>query len=178
MVIIAIALLILGIVTRLIPHAPNATALTAIALVASLYLGNRLLAFIIPAVALLVSDMFIGFYDWRIVTSVYISFLLGWMLVFFSKKKNKLSTTVISLAGSSLLFFIITNTAVWWFSPWYEKNIVGLLYSYELGLPFLRNMFVGDFVYSVVLIGVFEFVYFMVHKFRNRHLSHTVISRV
>jgi len=150
--------MVFGIATRLLPHAPNATALTAVALICSLYLGNRFLSFIIPTVSLIVSDAFIGFYDWKIMASVYVSFLLGWILVSFCKKKNGLASVGMSLAGSSILFFLITNGAVWLFSPWYEKSIAGLLYAYELGLPFLRNMFVGDFFYTLGLIAVFEAV--------------------
>jgi len=155
---ITVGLVVLGMATRFIPHAPNATALTAIALISSLYLGNRLLSLIIPMAALIISDAFIGFYDWKIMASVYISFALGWALVSFCKKKKGFGVAGISLASSSILFFLITNGAVWLFSPWYEKSIAGLLYAYELGIPFLRNMFVGDFVYTLGLIAVFEAV--------------------
>lgn len=173
---ITIGLLVLGMATRFLPHAPNATALTAIALVSSIYLGNRFLSLIIPMAALIVSDAFIGFYDWKIMASVYISSALGWALVSFCKKKSGLGMTSLSLAGSSILFFLITNGAVWLFSPWYEKSIAGLLYAYELGLPFLRNMFVGDFVYTFGLIAVFEFAYFLAYKRHEKSFAVTAYS--
>ena len=174
---IAAGLIVFGMATRLLPHAPNATALTAIALVSSLYLGNRFLSFIIPAIALVISDALIGFYDWKIMTSVYISFALGWALVSLCKKKNGFGGVGISLASSSILFFLITNGAVWLFSPWYEKSIGGLLYAYELGLPFLRNMFVGDFVYTWGLIAVFEAVLVLRTRAEITYPSRLHISR-
>lgn len=154
-VLIALSLVLFGAFVRLFPHLPNMTPVTAIAFAGGLYLGRRW-ALILPILILLVSDVFIGFYDWRIMASVYGSFALIGCLSFLARRYKNVLTVGLSVISASLLFFLITNAAVWLFSPWYEKSITGLLYSYELGIPFLRNMMVGDMLYSALLIGAFE----------------------
>lgn len=153
---IAICLLIIfAIAVRLFPHAPNMTPITAIAFTGSLYLGRRW-GMILPLLALFLSDLFIGFYDWKIMLSVYGSFALIGLLSFVSAKHRGLVPLGLSVLGASFLFFFVTNGAVWAFSPWYEKSISGFLYSYELGLPFLRNMLIGDVMYTSALVVMFE----------------------
>lgn len=156
--IITICLLIFfAIAVRLFPHAPNMTPITAITFVGSLYLERRW-AILLPILALFLSDLLIGFYDWKIMLSVYGSFALIGLLSLVAAKYRSLLPVGLSVIGASLLFFFITNGAVWAFSPWYEKTISGLLYSYELGLPFLRNMLIGDVLYTTALVAVFESV--------------------
>ncbi|MDO8514839.1 MAG: hypothetical protein Q7S50_04845 [bacterium] len=149
------ALVCFGIMVRLLPHLPNATPITAIAFAGSIYLGKRW-SMLLPLCALFLSDMFIGFYDWKIMASVYGSFALIGCWSWMSRKYSGVLPVFLSVIASSLFFFLITNAAVWLFSPWYEKSIFGLLYSYELGIPFLRNMLTGDIVYTASLLGAFE----------------------
>lgn len=158
LVIAIISLVVFGVLARLIPHAPNMTPIAAIAFTSSLYLGKRW-AVILPLAALFLSDIFIGFYDWRIMLSVYGSFALVGGMSWIAEKYRSPLPVGLSVVGVSLLFFFITNGAVWLFSPWYEKSIAGLLYAYELGLPFLRNMFIGDVIYTAILVAVFEFFF-------------------
>lgn len=158
-------LILFGVIVRLLPHEPNMTPITAIAFAGSLYLGKKW-ALVMPLLVLLLSDLLMGFYDWKIVLSVYGSFALIGLLSFVAIKFRKVLPVGLSLIGSSLLFFLITNAAVWAFSPWYEKTFSGLLYSYELGLPFLRNMLIGDILYTVALVSVFEISYLL---YRRRH---------
>jgi hypothetical protein len=153
-------LLALGIGMRLLPHAPNLTPITAIAFVSAIYLGGRF-AFILPIGAMMLSDLFIGMYDVRIMASVYISFLIIATMSLIAKKLKQKVHAYYLVIGASLSFFLITNTAVWFFSPWYEKSMSGLFYAYELGLPFYRNMLIGDIMYTTALIGVFELIIFI-----------------
>jgi hypothetical protein len=157
-IVVVLSLILFGFTIRLLPHAPNMTPITAIALVGSLYLGRKW-ALILPCLALFLSDAVIGYYDWKIMLSVYGSFILIGFLSFIVSKYRTLFSVGVSLVSASVLFFLITNGAVWAFSPWYEKTISGLLYSYELGLPFLRNMLTGDVLYTTALIIIFESAY-------------------
>jgi hypothetical protein len=157
-IVIVFSLVLFGLAIRFLPHAPNMTPITAIAFAGSLYLGRRW-ALILPCLILFLSDAVIGFYDWKIMLSVYGSFFLIGFLSFIASKYRTIFPTGLSVISSSVLFFLITNTAVWAFSPWYEKTIFGLLYSYELGLPFLRNMLIGDVLYTTVLVVIFESIF-------------------
>jgi hypothetical protein len=140
-----------GVLGRLVPHLPNATPITAITVSGSRYVG-RVWAVVIPLLAMALSDVVIGFYDWKVLLSVYLSFALIGVATSLLKKDTGIMPTMLFVVGSSLLFFVITNFTVWLSSPWYEKSIPGLLYCYYLGLPFLRNMLVGDLVYSTILL--------------------------
>lgn len=152
-----ISLIGVGIVGRLIPHIPNATPITTITLAASKYLG-RSSAILIPIITMVISDAVIGFYDWRILISVYGSFALISLVSIVAQKYPTLLPSGFVLISASLLFFLVTNFSVWFFSPWYEKSISGLLYCYTLGLPFLKNMLIGDVFYSVALFGTLKVV--------------------
>jgi hypothetical protein len=167
-----VGLITLGLATRLLPHLPNATALTAIAFTSSVYLGTRW-SLLMPVLVLFLSDLVIGFYDWRIMASVYFAFLVIGGLSFLSRKYKGFSPMFLSVSASSVIFFLITNTAVWAFSPWYEKSLAGLLYAYELGVPFFRYMLLGDLGYVFVLFGLFELVRFGVkEKVQQAKLVH------
>ena len=147
-------LIALGVAGRLAPHLPNATPVTAITLAARRELG-ALWAYVVPLAAMIASDAAIGFYNWKILISVYGSFVLIAALSHFIRHAS-LGKAIFFAALSSVLFFIVTNSAVWLFSPWYDKSIEGLLYCYWLGLPFLRNMLLGDVLYAAGLLGAFK----------------------
>ena len=122
----------------------------------AVYLGRKW-AIILPLVTLFISDLSIGFYDWRVMASVYGSFALVGVLSLLLRKYPNILTGAAITALSSFLFFLITNFAVWAFSPWYEKSLTGLLYCYTLGLPFYRNMALGDALYTPLLFAVFAY---------------------
>lgn len=170
LILIVVLLVVCGVLGRMLPHEPNMTPIVALMFVSSLYLGRKYLVFLIPLSALAISDFFIGLYDWKIMFSVYGSFFLIGLLSLLTKKHKTFLGVALPLCASSVLFFLITNGAVWFFSPWYEKSFVGLLYAYELGIPFLRNMFVGDVLYTVSLVALFELVYAtsLVVRVKNR----------
>lgn len=153
-------LIIFGIIMRLLPHAPNMTPITAIAFVGGLYLGKKW-AFALPLGTLLLSDLLLGTYDWRIMLSVYGAFACIGLFGLLAARYRAVLPVGLLVIGSSLLFFLITNAAVWAFSPWYAKDITGLMYAYELGLPFLRNMLLGDIIYTATLVGAFESIRLM-----------------
>ena len=156
---VIVGLLLVGfiILARLIPHLPNVAPVTAVALVAAAYLGRRW-AIVLPFLGMLLSDLFIGFYHWPIMLSVYGSFMLIGLLGSVLVKYWRLPVVAYS-AGASIFFYIITNFAVWAGSAWYPKTIAGLWLAYEMGLPFLRYALVGDFIYTLVLSSVFALAY-------------------
>jgi hypothetical protein len=147
---VILGLIAFGIAGRLFPHLPNATPINAVALAARRYAGARW-AYIAPIAAMLASDAVIGFYDLRILASVYLSFALIAGMGAFAGKSFR--GTLLYAVSGPFIFFLTTNFAVWLFSPWYEKSAAGLAYAYALGIPFLRNMFLGDCAYVLVLLG-------------------------
>lgn len=156
-------LILLAIAVRFLPHLPNATPISAIALFGGVYL-NRRLSIILPLAAMFLSDLFLGLYSWPIMLAVYGSFamigLLGWWLA----KHRGVLTTIGTTAFGSAIFFVVTNWAVWQFGNWYPHTSAGLLASYVAGLPFWRNMLLGDLFYVGVMFGAYEGVRYWANR--------------
>ncbi len=147
----------LGLLARLAPHFWNFAPITAIALFSGAYLGRRWGA-MVPLAAMFVGDLFIGFYEWPLMITVYACFaLFGLAGSIISKNKNFKSVLALSLTAS-ISFFILTNWAVWQFSPWYAKTFSGLIGCYTNALPFYRNTLLGDVFYTLALFGSYELV--------------------
>lgn len=146
---VIIALIVIAAIIRLLPHIPNVTPITAMALFSGVYLTNKKHAFIIPLLAMFLSDLFLGFSS--ITLFVYAAFILV-SYIGFSSKKVSIKTILIS----SISFFIITNFGVWLIG--YPKTLNGLLECYTLAIPFFRNSLIGDFFFAGVMYYGFEFV--------------------
>lgn len=155
--ILVIALAAYGVLARLMPHSPNFVPITALALVGGLYLPRKM-AYIVPLAAMLVSDIFIGFYHPLIMISVYGCLLLATYMGTWAKKHKNIGTIIGITFASSILFYLATNTMVWAFGALYPRTLAGLLESYTLALPFFRNSLLSDFFYTGVLVGGIEAV--------------------
>ncbi|HWH16354.1 MAG TPA: DUF6580 family putative transport protein [Candidatus Paceibacterota bacterium] len=146
-----------GLLGRLVPHPPNTTPVTAIAFAAAKYVGSAW-AIAIPLFVMVLTDLIIGFYDWKVLVSVYGSVAIIGGIGMLAKRARP-PVVILLVMASSALFFLVTNFAVWAASSWYPPTFEGLVASYVAGLPFLRNMFIGDVFYAASLLGVFEWVY-------------------
>lgn len=148
----AIALTIGSILIRLWPHPPNFTPLGATALFGGAKL-SRPWNYVLPLFILFTTDLVLGFH--ALMPYVYGCFALS---VFLAEKYLKGSVTARKLTilatANSIIFFLVTNFGVWLQGHLYPHTIAGLTESYVMGLPFLRNMFAGDIVFT---LGVFGF---------------------
>ena len=175
LILAALALIAFVITLRLVPHLPNMTPVIAAGLVAGAYLG-RSYGYLVPLAALIISDLFIGFYDWRMMASVYVSFaLIGGIGFLMRKYRGVQNYALLAICGSTF-FFLTTNTAVWAFSPWYEKSLSGLLYALELGVPFWRNMLFGDILYTALLVGACELAIATYAKYQHTPATTSLVS--
>ena len=133
--------------TRLVPHPPNFAPITAMSLFAGAYFTRKQLAFIVPLLAMLISDLFLGFYTISIF--VYLSFaVITWM----GQQKNRVTPKLVLLG--SVLFFLISNLGVWLL--YYPKTIDGLVTCFALAVPFFTTSLLGDIFYSVILVFGFS----------------------
>src|SRR6516225_8749973 len=142
---LAISLVGLDIVARVAPHAPNVTPIAASAVFAGMVLRSRALALAVPIAALLLSDLVVGAYDWRIMGVVYAALALPALAARWGLARPVLS--------SSLLFFATTNFAVWAFSGMYAHDLHGLIHCYVAALPFLWNTVAGDMLWTTLLFA-------------------------
>ena len=152
---------------RLLPHPPNFAPIGALALFSGAYLDKKY-RFILPLMAMIISDIFLRFH--ADMPFVYASFIL--IILIGSQLKNKVNPARLLTVSiiSSVLFFIITNFGVWATSEMYTKNFSGLMQSYAMGIPFFRNTFISDLLYS--------FVYFYGYQFIAKHISQISPSTV
>ncbi|KKS67129.1 MAG: hypothetical protein UV36_C0012G0007 [Parcubacteria group bacterium GW2011_GWC2_42_6] len=125
----------------------------------------------LPLAAMLVSDYFIGFYDWQVMASVYAgvaaAFAIGWYL----RRHLKWYGVLFASFASSVTFFILTNFAVWAFFNWYPHTWAGLASCFTLALPFFRNALLGDMAYSVLLFGAYELAFYLIAKKKTTAIS-------
>ena len=136
---IILSLLVLAVITRLLPHPPNVTPITAIALFGGCNIKDKNLAFVLPLLCMFLTDLFLGFH--MIMPFVYLSFMC---ISYIGINSEKITNGTIF--GSSLLFFLVTNFGVWFFG--YPNTLAGLVSCYTLALPFFVNTIIGDLVFT------------------------------
>ena len=155
-----IALILILALARLIPHPPNFTPIIAVAIMSGYFFKNINLSFLTLVVAMLIGDLFIGFYENMIF--VYASLLL--ITFVFYKISNKINFKSLFIYGfiGSLIFFIISNFGVWALgSPGvydivYEKNLNGLVECYILAIPFFGNTFLSTVIFAYPAIFIYK----------------------
>jgi hypothetical protein len=152
---IVVALVVIAAAARFFPHPANFTPIVAMAIFAGAYCGKRYFAMLLPIVAMLVTDSFLGFYPemWGVYVALIASVMIGFLL---RKKVTVLGVVGVSLA-SSVVFFAISNFAVWAGGLCgYPHTVEGLNTCYMMAIPFFRNEVLGTLVYSGLLFGAYE----------------------
>ena len=143
---------------------PNFAPIAAMALFSGYFFRSAKVAVLVPLLAMALSDLFIGGYEWQMMAVVYGALTLPvafrvLLRKYLAMERGSASSAAIGLSGlltcslaSSLFFFLVTNFA-WW--PWsmYEQNWEGLILCYQQGLPFFRNTLAGDLFFGTVLFG-------------------------
>jgi hypothetical protein len=154
-VLVFASLIGLAIASRLVMALPNLHAVTAATLFAGFYFRNRLVAALVPFVAMTVSNWIIGGYAWPVMITVYAAMLMP--LAFRGLLLAKLSAT--RVAGSAMIstavFYLATNGAVWLTALWYPRTLEGLVACYVAALPFAANALLGDLAFSAILFGAY-----------------------
>ncbi len=152
---LVIGLISLGVVARWVPHPPNVTPLTALALFGGAYLSRRW-AIGLPLLAVVLSDLVIGLHETIAFTwgAFALAGLLGWWL----RRQPSPKRILLASCTGSMLFFLVTNFGVWLVGEqgtMYPHTIDGLVGCCVAGLPFLRNTFAGDLMWTTGLFGLY-----------------------
>ena len=102
----ALVLIFILAFSRIIPHPPNFTPILGMAVFAGATFDKKIYSFLIPLVAMVLSDLFLGFHSSMIIIylAICLNVLIGVYIVNISYLK-----IISSLAIGSLVFFIITN---------------------------------------------------------------------
>jgi hypothetical protein len=150
---VAAALIVFGVVMRLLPHPANLAPVGAIALFGGAILPRRY-GWWLPLAVLAVSDiLFLGLYDGFAFT--WLGFLLVGLFGMSLRSQNNWLRIPLGALGASVIFFAVSNFGVWLQGQMYPPTWAGLVQCYEMALPFFRNTFLGDLLYSSVLFGAY-----------------------
>jgi hypothetical protein len=141
----------------------------AIALFSGFIMKERNLSFVLPFVALLLSDVFIqflysvnlfpyaGFYSsqWVNYAILLASTLIGWML-----KGRSLASLATGAVAAPTAYFLISNLSVWSGSvqTTYPKTFAGLIACYEAGLPFYRNSILATLFFLPIILISYNYI--------------------
>ena len=151
---VVVLLIGLAVLARLLPHPANFAPVAAVAIFGGAVLPRRL-AVITPLLAMVVSDVIIGMYDWRIMCTVWACYgVTAYVSNCVLKKPTVVRGMALTLAASCF-FFAVTNFAVWAASGMYAHTWQGLSDCYYMALPFFRNTILSDGLYVTLLFGIF-----------------------
>lgn len=160
-------LVFLAAMSRLAKHPFNFTPIIAMAIFTGFYTKSKYF-FLIPLLAMLISDYFIGFYNFWLMLSVYVGIIIAFFIAHTAKNNKKWYIIVGISVSSSLMFFLLTNFSVWCFTEWYPHTLIGLRECFIMAIPFFRNSLVGDLFYSFVFFGIYELVFIVVNNIFNK----------
>ena len=181
-ILLIVALIVIGILGRMIPHPPNFTPIIAIALLASHVFKNKWIVILTPLMAMWISDLVLNNYRYTghhdggflvfsssslwVYGPIICIALLGTVLI----KKVKISNIALSSISGSLIFFLVSNFGVWISGTMFPKSLFGLIECYTFALPFFGNALVGDLVYCTILFASYSLAFsggIVLHKGKN-----------
>ncbi|MDR2041249.1 MAG: hypothetical protein LBP98_02895 [Tannerella sp.] len=157
--------ILLAAVSRLIPHPVGFVPIAGMALFGAAYYSKRYWAYIVPIVAMMLSDIILN----TLVYSAYMDRQWMWIFLYtygalalivlmgtFTLKSVRVPEVAISAVGASVIFYLVTNFGTWISSGMYPHTWEGLTACYTAALPFFRNGLAGDLLYTGILFGAFE----------------------
>lgn len=169
---ILIAIVLVAVFFRFIPYlfdttSFNFTPIGAIALFGGAYFSRKYMAFLVPLLALWVSNLVINnvflseYFDGFTLLSSWkyylpIVFIVG--LGILMLKKVTVGRVFVASLSASVLFFLVSNFLVWTSGTMYPMTFTGLVECYTMAIPFFGNTLASDLIFSALLFGGFEMI--------------------
>jgi hypothetical protein len=148
-----VLLILLGAVSRLLPHPPNISPIAAIGLFSGAY-GRGHARWLVPVAAVLLADLALGRSD--IVPMLFVcagfacSGLSGrWLL----RTSDAPARVAVAALFASMAFYAISNVGCWLVGG-LPRTAAGLMESYLTGLPYLGLTIFGDLAFSLVFFAL------------------------
>ena len=159
---LAIAMIAIGVCGRvLLAPWPNYNPAIAIAIFLGFAISNRVIGLATSIVMMLTADFFLGFYDWKVMSFVYLAIGVACISGVVFKpwlQSPKLVARISGIAApailSSLSFYLITNTGCC-VAGWYPVSWSGLASSLVAGLPFLKPTMISTLLFSFGIFGCY-----------------------
>lgn len=141
----------------------------AIALFSGFIIKQKDMSFLLPLLALFISDAVIqllytqdlfpyaGFYggQWKNYSVLLIATLIGWGF-----KGRSTGSLIAGGIAAPTVFFLVSNFMVWTASTEavYAKSFSGLMTCLEAGLPFYRNSLIATAVFLPVILVAYNYI--------------------
>jgi hypothetical protein len=140
----------------------------ATALFSGFIIRQKDISFLLPLIALLVSDAVIqllyeknlfpyaGFYSgqWKNYLILLSATLIGWAL-----KGRKTGSLIAGVVAAPTVFFLLSNFNVWMSQEvLYPKNFNGLMTCYAAGLPFYKNALMGTIIFLPMILFTYNYL--------------------
>jgi hypothetical protein len=141
----------------------------AIALFSGFIIKQKDMSFLLPLIALFISDVAIqllhnadlfpyaGFYSgqWKNYLILMTATLIGWLL-----KGRSNSSLLAGVIAAPTVFFLLSNFAVWMGTTEaiYTKDFSGLMTCYAAGLPFYKNALMATIVFLPVILFTYNYM--------------------
>jgi hypothetical protein len=149
---LALGLIVVGVLSRLIPHPPNVTAVVGASLLASWGIRNLWVAALVPVAIMALGDLVLGWHGSALFTYA------GMLAATFVGRGLIRELSVVRVGTAALLasaaFFLISNFGVW-AGGYYGYSIEGLVTCYLEAIPFWGNSLIGDLGSTAVLFGLY-----------------------
>src|SRR5271165_350625 len=154
----ALALTVLGVISRLVPHPWNFTPVGS----ASLFSGARLAggrAYLIPLAIMAITDPILNAVNHVPLFSymqlfIYFSFGLSVLIGRFLWSTESAPRIALASLINSTQFFLITNFGVWAGSTQFAHTTAGLGACYVVAIPFFAYTVFGDLFFAGVIFGL------------------------
>jgi len=149
---LALGLIVIGVLSRLIPHPPNVTAVVGASLLAAYAIRNVWLAALVPVAIMALADVVLGWHSSALFTYA------GMLVSVFVGRGLLTRLSLFRLGGAafiaSLAFFLISNFGVF-LGGYYGPGLDGLAATYVAAIPFWGLSLVGDLGATALLFGLF-----------------------
>jgi len=159
--IIANILISLVIASRFIPELGQYTPVFAVLMLTAMLFEKKYMY--IPFVGIFASDVLLQYFNYHefnyLFSSLfllnYLSYLLVYLLIFNFNKKDSLPVIGINIFLAPTLFFLFSNFIVWLTAGGiiYPYTTSGLLYCYEMGLPFYKQHLISTMIFAPILFA-------------------------
>jgi hypothetical protein len=167
-------LIVIGSVFRAAGFAPQ----IAMAVFGAAVIRDKKLAFVLPLLSMLISDVFIeilyrngymnyggfysgeSFFDGQVMNYI---LLAGLTLIGFWARNMNWTRIAVASISAPVIYFLLSNFFVWVGGGGYHRpyTFSGLFWCYEDALPFLRTSLIYTSLFSAILFGG----YFLLHRF-------------
>jgi len=149
---LALGLIVIGVLSRLLPHPPNVTAVVGASLLGAYAIRSPWLAALIPVAVMGLADLVLGWHSSALFA--YAGMLAG--VLIGRGLLRQLSVLLLGAATflASLAFFLISNFGVY-LGGYYGSGLEGLVACYVAAIPFWGLSLIGDLGSTAILFGLF-----------------------